>query len=136
MQIIDTNIVANFLLDGPFGAAARQLYELDPVWHSEPLLMHELTNVMGTAARTQGVALEIAQAGMAQAQSMLRDRLHPMADAEALAAAHALGISGYDARFICLARLHGQRLVTEDTRLRRAAPNLTQSLAEALAELA
>jgi predicted nucleic acid-binding protein len=48
-----------------------------------------------------------------------------------MAARH--NISAYDARFLALADQLGLRLVTEDVRLRAAAPALTQSLAEALA---
>lgn len=39
----------------------------------------------------------------------------------------------YDARFLVAARKLGVKLVTEDAALRRAAPELTQSLNEALA---
>jgi predicted nucleic acid-binding protein len=42
-------------------------------------------------------------------------------------------VSAYDARFLSLADQLGSRLITEDARLRAAAPALTQSLAEALA---
>ena len=133
MLIVDTNIVAYLLLEGPMRAPARQLLALDADWHSEPLLLHELTNIMATAVRTQGIALADAQAALAHGQALLRDKLHGMPDAEVLALAAEHGITGYDARFLRLAQLHGTRLVTEDTRLRRAAPALTQSLSEALA---
>ena len=49
-----------------------------------------------------------------------------------IAARH--GVSVYDARFLALADQLGTRLVTEDAKLRAAAPALTQSLAEALAK--
>ncbi len=42
-------------------------------------------------------------------------------------------VTAYDARFLALADQHGGRLVTEDAKLRAAAPALTQSLQEALA---
>jgi predicted nucleic acid-binding protein len=42
-------------------------------------------------------------------------------------------VTAYDARFLALAQQLGTPLVTEDAKLRLAAPNLTQSLAEALA---
>ncbi len=42
-------------------------------------------------------------------------------------------VSAYDARFLVVAQTFGGRLVTEDTKLRRAAPGLTQSLEQALA---
>jgi predicted nucleic acid-binding protein len=136
VQIVDTNIVAYLLLDGPAAPAARQLYALDPDWHSEPLLLHELTNVLATAVRTQGVSEAAAQNALALGRKVLQDSLHPVPDAEVLALACELSITGYDARFLWLAQVRGTHLVTEDARLRRAAPQLTQSLAEALAALA
>jgi predicted nucleic acid-binding protein len=42
-------------------------------------------------------------------------------------------VTAYDARFLALAHRLGIRLVTQDAKLRSAAPALTQSLAEALA---
>jgi predicted nucleic acid-binding protein len=53
--------------------------------------------------------------------------------ANALRTAAAFGVSAHDARFLVTARASGAKLVTEDARLRKAAPALTQSLAEALA---
>ncbi len=47
-------------------------------------------------------------------------------------AAHRFGASAYDARFLAAAPKIRTRLVTEDGRLRAAAPALTRLLAEAL----
>jgi predicted nucleic acid-binding protein len=41
-------------------------------------------------------------------------------------------VSVYDARFLATAQSLGGKLVTEDAKLRAAAPALTQSLGEAL----
>jgi predicted nucleic acid-binding protein len=42
-------------------------------------------------------------------------------------------ISAYDARFLRVAEMLGLPLITEDIKLRKAAPDLTCSLTEALA---
>ena len=42
-------------------------------------------------------------------------------------------VTAYDGRFLTLALQLDRRLITEDVKLRAAAPKLTQSLAEALA---
>jgi predicted nucleic acid-binding protein len=42
-------------------------------------------------------------------------------------------VSAYDARFLAVADTLGTKLVTEDAKLRAAAPDLTRSLAQALA---
>ena len=53
--------------------------------------------------------------------------------ARALGVAAELSISAYDARFVAAAQMLSAKLVTEDAKLRAAAPTLTLSLAGALA---
>ena len=133
MVLVDTNVAAHLLLAGPSGVAARSLYEKDPDWRSEPLLFFELTNVLTTAIRTGGVSRAKAMEALDKAHQIFDDALHPVSDRDALDAAAQFRISGYDARFIAAAAALGSHLVTEDARLRKAAPALTCSLAEALA---
>ena len=59
--------------------------------------------------------------------------LHAANHVDVLELAAQLRISAYDARFVAVARDLGLRLVTEDAKLRKAAPTLTNSLADALA---
>lgn len=134
MVLVDTNIVGNLLLNGPNADAARALFALDADWCSEPLLLVELTNVLATSMRAGLLELDTAQFALQTAHGMMDQRLYPTPDADVLAVAHQLGVSGYDARFLCLAIALGTPLVTEDAKLRRKAPALTVSLADALAD--
>ena len=133
MKLVDTNIVVNLLIDGPYSHSARALYALDRDWQSESLLMTELVNVLATTVRTQMLALAAAEATLTEAQHLLSQGLRNVADQDVLSAAAHFGVSGYDARFLVVARAIGQPLITEDAKLRRAAPSLTCSIAEALA---
>lgn len=130
--LVDTNIVANLLLDGPQSPAARALYARDPDWASEPLLFIELTNVLVTGLRQKRLSSVQAEAALTRAHAMLDGYLHHTPDRQVLAVAARYGISGYDARFICVALVIGSLLVTEDATLRRKAPDATRSMAEAL----
>jgi predicted nucleic acid-binding protein len=132
MQVVDTHIVVNLLMEGPFSASARALHARDPGWQSEPLLLIELTNVMATVVRKLDYTLANATAILHNAQQIMAPGLRRVADHDALNAAAHFGVTGYDARFLVVARATGTRLVTEDAKLRRAAPELTCSLAEAL----
>ena len=132
MVLVDTSVVGNLLLDGPLAAAARALYALDADWHSEPLLLAELTNVIATAARVRGLPSERAQSLLSKAHEILDAGLHPMTDRDVLALAIRLRVTGYDARFLCAAAALGVPLVTEDAGLRKKAPALTCAIAEAL----
>src|SRR5574337_1234379 len=133
MVLVDTNVVAHLLLAGEPGIAARALYEADPDWRSEPLLFFELTNVLATSVRSGDTSRAKAVQALDKAHQIFDDALCAVSDRDALATAARYRISGYDARFIAAATALGTRLVTEDARLRRAAPALTCSLADALA---
>lgn len=137
MQVVDTNIVVNLLMEGPYSQSARALHARDRDWQSELLLLIELTNVLATVVRkldyTLANANATATAILHHAQRIMAPGLRRVADQDVLNAAAHFGVTGYDARFLVVARAVGTRLVTEDAKLRRAAPELTCSLAEALA---
>lgn len=132
MVAVDCNVIAHLLLEGEQTPRARALLGLDADWHSEALLMIELTNVLATAMRMRKLALDDAVAAVTQAQGVIEPGLHSASHFEALSLASQYGISAYDARYLVVARDLGVRLVTEDARLRKAAPELTQSLADAV----
>jgi predicted nucleic acid-binding protein len=134
MKVVDTNIVAYLLLEGPHSEAARALHAADSDWQSESFLMVELVNVLATAMRSAKHPLTETLQTLAEAQHLMSAGLRSVEDRDVLNAAAHFGISGYDARFLVVARALGERLVTEDAKLRRAAPEFTCSLAEALAD--
>ena len=132
MVLVATNVVAHLLLAGEPGVTARALYEMDPDWRSEPLLLFELTNVLSTSVRSGGASRAKALEALDKAHQIFDQALHAVSDRDALETASQYRISGCDARFVAAAGTLGTRIVTEDARLRKAAPDLTCSLAEAL----
>jgi predicted nucleic acid-binding protein len=130
--LVDTNILAYLLIEGDRTAAAQQLFERDPDWRSDAFIMIELSNVLATYVRAGALAHSKA-AELLEAAQALVPALASVPHAQALAAALQHGVSAYDGRFIALAMQLRRRLVTEDAGLRRAAPDWTLSLAEALA---
>ncbi|MBS0448484.1 MAG: type II toxin-antitoxin system VapC family toxin [Proteobacteria bacterium] len=132
MFVVDTNVLASLLIDGPFSPAARSLLTADPDWHSEPFVLVELSNVLATQVRAGRLTLEAAQIALSHGAATMEGRLHPIEHAAALTFAQRYVSSAYDARYLAVAHGLGQRLVTEDAALRRKAPDLTCSLAEAL----
>ena len=131
MVLVDTNILAYLMIDGDRTAAAQALFGRDPDWRSEAFLIVELSNVLATYVRAGALARSQAMQLLAEAQGVV-PALVSVTHARALEAALQHGISAYDGRFIALAVQSGRRLVTEDAGLRRAAPDWTLSLAEAL----
>jgi len=133
MKVVDTNIVVYLLLEGPHSEAARALHAADSDWYSESFLMIELVNVLATAMRTARRPLVQTLQTLTDAQHFMAAGLRAADDRDVLDAAAHFDVSGYDARYLVVARALGERLVTEDARLRNKAPGLTCSLAEALA---
>ena len=132
MLLIDTNIVAYLLIDGDYTEAAQQLRRMDPDWRSDAFLMIEFTNVLAAYIASKRMTLPLARDFLAKADALLDGKLGRIPNAAALTIAARYRVSAYDARFLALAHQLGCRLVTEDARLRAAAPALTQSIADAL----
>ena len=133
MLIVDTNVVVYLLIHGDQTRAAQELRSRDPDWRSEAFLLVEFTNVLAFSIATKRMTLSLAQDLLKKASALFDGKLGRIPHTSVLATAARHRISAYDARFLALAGELGSRLVTEDTKLRAAAPALTQSLAEALA---
>jgi predicted nucleic acid-binding protein len=133
MQVVDTNIIAYLLLQGDRTTAARALLAKDPDWHSDSFVLVEFCNVLATMVRARLLASGRARDALSKAEQIIEPGLHPASHGTSLARAEEFAVSVYDARFLVVAQVLGARLVTEDAKLRRAAPALTQSLEEALA---
>lgn len=132
MVVVDTNVVAYLLIEGDRTAESQALYASDPDWRSEGFLLVEFSNLLATYVRAGKLDADTAGRLLAAAEQTLTGIVN-LPHARALALAADLGISAYDARFLATARSLGTKLVTEDAKLRRAAPALTQTLAQALA---
>jgi len=131
--VVDTNIVAYLLIDGDHTDAAQDLRRRDPDWRSEAFLLVEFTNVLASSIATKRMSNTLAGDILSGAITLLDGKLVRISHPSVLSIAFRYRVTAYDARFLALAQRLGTRLVTEDAKLRLAAPALTQSLAEALA---
>jgi predicted nucleic acid-binding protein len=133
MLLVDTNVVAYLLIEGDYTEAAQELRTRDPDWRSEAFLLVEFTNVLVSSIARKRMTVSMAEDFLAKVFSLFDGKLGRIPHPSVLAIATRHRVSAYDARFLSLADQLGSRLITEDARLRAAAPALTQSLAEALA---
>lgn len=132
MLAVDSNILAYLLIEGPRTVDARSLFGLDPDWHVDEFALVELSNILATAVRLGQLDLGRAEAALSEAQSVVEGAQHGVTHAEALALAERYRVTAYDARHLGVALALGVPLVTEDRKLRKAAPAMTRSLAEAI----
>jgi len=133
MVLIDTNILAYLLIQGEQTDAAQRLRRSDADWRSEAFIMVEFTNVLVGYTVAKRITPALAQNLLGKADTLLDGKLGRISHAQVLTTAARHRVTAYDAHFLALAERLGLRLITEDSKLRTAAPTLTQSLAEALA---
>ena len=133
MLLVDTNIIAPLYVRSARSPAVAELFAHDPVWRTEPLALIELSNVLINYKRARYITAATARDCLDRAAAFLQPHLFRVSHQAALEAALRYGTTAYDARFLALAQQLRMRLVTEDAKLRAAAPALTQSLAEAVA---
>lgn len=133
MVLIDTNIAVSLWVENDWTHAARRLLEKDWDWRTESFALIEFANVMATYVRMGLTGEREALARLDEAEAFLSPGLTTVTHHQALVVAMTCTVSIYDALFLVAARELGVKLVTEDATLRRAAPELTQSLKDALA---
>ena len=135
MLVVDTNIIAALYIRGAYTDGVHQLRRRDDLWRTDPLAIIEFSNILATYQRARYLTAGEAQRCLAQADRLLRPHYVEVPHDAALALAIRHGVTAYDARFLAIAQRVGLRLVTEDSKLRAAAPALTQSLGDALATI-
>jgi predicted nucleic acid-binding protein len=132
--VVDTNLVIALVVTHPLHENARALLLHDADWHLPDWWQVELSNALGNYHRSGQIEIAESLAAQNRAITLLPPaNTHPVELDVTLRIACEQNISAYDARFIALARSFGQKLVTEDDRLRKACPDDTLSLADALA---
>jgi predicted nucleic acid-binding protein len=133
MIVVDSNVLAYLLIEGEKTPVARTLFERDPDWHSASFAPLELTNILATSVRVGRLDGASANQALAKALALMENSLHELPHAQVLALANRLRISAYDAVYLGVSIELGVPLVTEDRRLREAAPDRCLSLAPAAA---
>ena len=136
MVLVDTNIVFALLVGtSPWSGPARELYAHDSDWRTESHALVEISNILSRYVRARELTGAKALALMVEVDERFRPRLISASHVDALRMALKHKVSAYDARFLLCATELDAKLVTEDVKLRKAAPGLTVSLPDALAAL-
>jgi predicted nucleic acid-binding protein len=130
--LVDTNIIAPLYLRSARSRAVAELFARDGIWRTEPLALIELSNVLISYERARYITAARARNCLDRAAAFLQPHLFRVSHQAALNAALRYRVTAYDGRFLALAQQLGTPLVTEDAKLRSAAPELTQSLIQAL----
>ncbi len=127
MIVVDTNVIAYAVLEGPRSAAAAGVLRRDPEWAAPPLWRSEFRSVLVQAIRRGHLGLPAARALLGAAALPLGGREREAAPERVLAMAVATGCSAYDCEFAALAEALAVPLVTGDRQVLRAFPDLALS---------
>lgn len=128
MTVVDTNVVAYLWLPSEFTTAAERLLVDDAEWAVPLLWRSEFRSVLAGARKRRLLTLPRANDIGAAAEAQLRGREYAVATAHVLALASQSGCSAYDCEFVALAHDLGVRLVTNDSAVLRAFPDVAVPL--------
>ncbi len=129
MIVIDTNVLAYALIEGPRLDAARRVLRDDPDWRIPELWRHEFLNILVNYVRA-GMEFERAVSTWDRANEIARDSVLPVDLRKALRIGVQYQLSGYDAQFIALAQMLAVPCVTADRKLAAKVPHITRWIGE------
>lgn len=124
MIVVDTNVVASLYLESQFTARAEELLRKDPEWAVPILWRSEFRNILAGAMRRKALTLGEASQVLAEAESLLAGNEHEVGSLQVLELVRDSDCSAYDCEFIALARQLGVKLVTQDSKLLKAFPEV------------
>jgi predicted nucleic acid-binding protein len=133
MIVADTNLVAQLILSLDLTADAQEIYRREPDWRLPELWRHEFLNVLASYLRFDKVPFARLLLAWQQAVELFGGATCAVDMPMALAVAGEHNISAYDAQYVALARALSVPLVTEDRKLRHAAPREAISMKQFLA---
>lgn len=130
MIVIDANILIYALIECDNSRLIPQLRAKDADWRTTELCQHETLNVLATYHRRGVLTLEQCQGLLKHANRFISDAQCEVDMEASLVAAAKYGISGYDAQYVALAERLSVPLITQDRKLRQAAPGVGISMLE------
>jgi predicted nucleic acid-binding protein len=133
MIVADTNLVAQLILRSDLTADAQEIYRRDPGWRLPELWQHEFLNVLASYLRFDKVPSARLLLAWQQAAELFGGATCAVDMPMALMVAGEHNIRPYAAQYIALARMLSVPLVTEDRKLRQAAPREAISIKQFLA---
>ena len=130
--VVDTNIVAYYWLPGVHTENAVALRQRTGDWLVPRLWRPEFRNVLARYLRAGTIGLDQARALIRSAEAELVDCEREVDSTAVMDLVAISACSAYDCEFVALARQTGIPLVTEDSGLLRAFPDIAMTMTVAL----
>ena len=131
MIVVDTNVLAYFLLPYEFSAAADALFKRDPDWAAPILWRSEFRNLLAGELRRKNLSFEEVVKVQGEAEALLAGHEHEVDSRRVLELVRDSNCTAYDCEFIALALQLGVKVVTMDSKLIKAFPQHAKALVAA-----
>lgn len=122
MIVVDTNILAYFLMPYEFSSQADALYDRDPEWAMPILWRSEFRNLLAGYLRRKTLAFEAAVRINSEAEALLSGNEYEVDSRKVLELVRDSDCSAYDCEFIALGMRLGAKVVTMNRKLLNAFP--------------
>jgi predicted nucleic acid-binding protein len=112
--VVDTNVIAFFLIEGDRTGQAEAVFKSDTDWVAPYLWRSELRNVLAFYVRKRRIHLDDGIALMREAEFLMHGKEFEVESARVLELAESSKCSAYDCEYVALAERFGAKLVTSD----------------------
>lgn len=128
MIVVDTNLLAYFFIHGEYSDMAEKAFKKDPQWLAPLLWRSEFRSVLVRCFRDGNIKFEDAAQIMGEAEVLMSEGEYMVGSDDVLRIAAATDCSASDAEFIVLAQELGITLVTMDSMILKAFPEIATRL--------
>lgn len=133
MIVVDTKVIAYFVIPGPLSPVAEQVWEKDLQWASPQLWRSEMRNLLALYLRHKTFNLEEIKVYMNDAEVLVSGREFGVDSADVLDLASKSGCTSYDCEFVSVAERLAVPLISADKKVLAAFPSVAISMAEFVA---
>jgi predicted nucleic acid-binding protein len=133
MIIVDANVIAYLLLKSEKSGLAEQVFARDAEWYAPILWRSEVRNIVVNYIRHDLLTLSESQDVMEKAHALFTDREYFVTSENVLELAASSRCTAYDCEYVALAQQFSIPLVTADTQLIKAFPDIAISLEDFVA---
>lgn len=130
MIVVDTNVIAYFVVSSEHTTNAENVLRKDSEWAVPKIWRSELRNVLLMYIRRNTLDLDGALEKMDEAVRRVAGREHEVDSARVLELAHSSGCTAYDCEFVYVVEKLNAPLVTSDKKLLAAFPSIAVSMTD------
>ncbi len=132
MIVVDTNIIAYFLLPTVYADSVDALFELEPEWVAPIIWKSEFRNVLTQCLRQKVISLEKSLQFQSLAETLFSEHDFHVPSSHVLTLAAKSSCSSYDCEFVALAQYLDVPLITQNKQVLQDFPEVAVSMADFL----